>query len=148
MENRLDAKLTKAGPGARPDVAAIGLEGLPDRLLGRSDSVIAVDSWAAGIVWIETWACCDGWIVLDHSAHPDVCRGMESDSRQVLWCEPNDADYVLAMLAELRGRSETQRILVVRQVALHAALDSPEIAALHRLCHDYRATLLVVIQTL
>lgn len=84
--------------------------------------------------------------MLDRSAGPDVCREMVSDESQLLWYEASQADDVWAMLAEPRGRDETRRILVVRQVETFAAVDSVEIAALARLCGNYRATLLVVVQ--
>jgi len=143
---RIDAKLERAWFGGRPGIAATGREDSPDRFLERTDAVISVDGWAAGAVWIEAWACRGGWIVLDHSAHLDVCRGMESDTWQVLWYERIDADDVWAMLAELRSRSEAQEILVVRRVADRVAFESPGFASLRALCCDYRATLLVVIQ--
>ena len=141
------AKRARRRAGARLYLAAVGAGDWPDRLSEPTHSVISVDGWKAGLTWIEAWARCGGWIVLDHSAHSDVCSGAGSDPGKVLWCESRDADDVWAMLAELRGRSETQQILVVRRAPQRADLDSPEIAALQRLCWEYRATLVVVIQS-
>ena len=136
---RIDAKLVSAWRKRWPILAAIGRD-------GSEGPVIAVDGWSAAGRWIDAWACRGSWIVIDHSAHPDVCRGMNSDTWQVLWYERIDADDVWAMLAELRGRGEKEPILVVRQVADRAALDEPGFASLRTLCLDYRATLLAVIQ--
>ncbi len=131
---------------AMPRRAAIEPRRSPESLVGGLDAVVAVDGWAAGVAWIEVWARGGDWIVLDRGAHRDVCRCIAPDLGQVLWYEPRDIEEVWAMLAELRSRSDTREILVVRGIVERAVFDSPAIAALGALCRDYRATLLVVIE--
>jgi hypothetical protein len=126
-------------------LAAVGSAlGLRRRLARTSGGVVSLSGWSAALAWIESWMRFGNWIVVDRESHSDLCRMLSPHSWHVLWYEPVDTSGVWALLAELRGRNETKGILVVRQVADGATLESTESDALQRVCRQYHATLLVV----
>jgi 7-keto-8-aminopelargonate synthetase-like enzyme len=144
-DRRIDATPTRVWSGPDIRVAAIVPELSRGGRLEEHDSVPFIEGWAAGVAWIKAQAsrgCC---IVLDRSTHRDVCREMDFDDWELLWCERVDADDVLAMLTELRSRSEKREILVVRRERNRMRLESAGLASLRALCAEHRAALLVVI---
>lgn len=117
-----------------------------DRFFGRAETRVVVEGWSAAVEWIDGWTRFGDWILVDSGAHRGLCARLIPSSWHVLWYESVAAGDVWAMLAELRGRPETRRILVVHRVAGQAALDTAEIATLGAQCSDYEATLLLVVE--
>jgi hypothetical protein len=140
-DRRMNAKLAAA-----PRTNSTEPRTFWDRFLGRAESRVVVEGWSAAVAWIDAWTRFGDWILVDGSAHPDLCNRLTPNSWHVLWYESVAAGDVWAMLAELRGRPDTRRILVVRKVADLAVLDTAEAATLGAQCSDYDATLLLVIE--
>jgi hypothetical protein len=129
---------------AAPDpIGAVSLS-VWDGLFSLEQTRIIIDGWSDAIEWIDAWARGGDWILVDGRMHPGICERISPNSWHVLWYESAAAGDVWAMLAELRGRPETQRILVVRQIADPADLGSAETRTLSAQCSDYDATLLLV----
>lgn len=138
----MNAKLAAA-----PRTTSIEPRSIWDRLFGHSQTRLVVEGWSAAVKWIDSWTRFGDWILVDVDAHRGFCASLIPSSWHVLWYESVAAGDVWAMLAELRGRPETRRILVVHRVAGHAALDTAEIATLGAQCSDYDATLLLVVES-
>lgn len=118
-----------------------------DRFLSRAETRAVVKGWSAAVAWIDAWTRFGDWILVDSAAHRGLCASLMPSSWHVLWYESVAAGDVWAMLAELRARPETRRILVVHRVAGSDALDTAEIATLGAQCSDYEATLLLVVES-
>jgi hypothetical protein len=116
------------------------------RLFSRPQTRVVIGGWNAAVEWIAAWTRFGDWILVDSEVHHSLCDRIAPSSWHVLWYGSVAAGDVWAMLAELRRRGETRRILVVHRVADAADLESAETNTLSVQCSDYGATLVLVVE--
>jgi 7-keto-8-aminopelargonate synthetase-like enzyme len=129
-------------------------------LLGNTRISLALEQAIAGLVATEHVALFPtGWgaafgaitalvqpqdhIVIDQFAHASLRQGASAATPNVSINRHLDVGHVRELLGAIRARDTAQGILVVTEGLFSMDSDTPDLAALQALCHEYGATLLV-----
>jgi 7-keto-8-aminopelargonate synthetase-like enzyme len=129
-------------------------------LLGNTRISLALEQAIAGLVQTEHVALFPtGWgaafgaitalvqaqdhIVIDQFAHASLRQGASAATPNVAINRHLDVGHVRQLLGAIRARDTEHGILVVTEGLFSMDSDTPDLAALQALCHEYGATLLV-----
>jgi 7-keto-8-aminopelargonate synthetase-like enzyme len=99
--------------------------------------------WGAAFGAITALVQASDHIVVDQFAHASLRQGASATGAKVAVNRHLDAGHVRELLAGIRARDTANGILVVTEGLFSMDSDSPDLATLQALCHEYRATLLV-----
>jgi len=129
-------------------------------LLGNTRTSLALEEAIAGLVATEHVALFPtGWgaafgaitalvqaqdhIVIDQFAHASLRQGASAATPNVSINRHLDVGHVRELLGAIRARDTDHGIMVVTEGLFSMDSDTPDLAALQALCHEYGATLLV-----
>jgi 7-keto-8-aminopelargonate synthetase-like enzyme len=129
-------------------------------LLGNTRTSLALEEAIAGLVATEHVALFPtGWgaafgaitalvqaqdhIVIDQFAHASLRQGASAATPNVSINRHLDVGHVRELLGAIRARDTEHGILVVTEGLFSMDSDTPDLAALQALCHEFGATLLV-----
>lgn len=129
-------------------------------LLGNTRTSLALEEAIAGLVATEHVALFPtGWgaafgaitalvqaqdhIVIDQFAHASLRQGASAATPNVSINRHLDVGHVRELLGAIRARDSAHGILVVTEGLFSMDSDTPDLAALQALCHEFGATLLV-----
>jgi 7-keto-8-aminopelargonate synthetase-like enzyme len=129
-------------------------------LLGNTRISLALEQAIAGLVQTEHVALFPtGWgaafgaitalvqahdhIVIDQFAHASLRQGANAATPNVAINRHLDVGHVRQLLGAIRARDTEHGILVVTEGLFSMDSDTPDLAALQALCHEFGATLLV-----
>jgi glycine C-acetyltransferase len=99
--------------------------------------------WGAAFGAITAFVQAADHVVIDQFAHASLRQGASAATGNILVNRHLDTAHVRELVAGIRARDRANGILVVTEGLFSMDSDTPDIAALHALCHEYNATLLV-----
>jgi glycine C-acetyltransferase/8-amino-7-oxononanoate synthase len=144
------AAIAEFGVHSAGSAAAIGntvhsrrLEQSIAELVETDHVVLFPTGWAAAYGPINALVRHYDHVVMDHYAHASLSQGAHAASRNVHRVPHLDNEAVHAVLRELRDRDPHHAILVVTEGLFSMDADSPDLARLQDICHEFEATLLV-----
>ena len=129
-------------------------------LLGNTRTSLALEEAIAGLVATEHVALFPtGWgaafgaitalvqaqdhIIIDQFAHASLRQGASAATPNISINRHLDVGHVRELLGTIRARDTAHGILVVTEGLFSMDSDTPDLAALQALCHEFGATLLV-----
>lgn len=129
-------------------------------LLGNTKTSLLLEQAIAGLVQAEHVALFPtGWgaafgaitalvqaqdhIVIDQFAHASLRQGASAATPKVAVNRHLDVDHVRQLVGAIRARDTEHGILVVTEGLFSMDSDSPDLARLQAVCHEFGATLLV-----
>ncbi|MCB1420389.1 MAG: aminotransferase class I/II-fold pyridoxal phosphate-dependent enzyme, partial [Notoacmeibacter sp.] len=99
--------------------------------------------WSAGFGVIKGLVRSHDHIVMDALAHACLQTGAQAATRNVSLFRHNDVEHCRDRLAAIRQRDRDGAIMVVTESLFSMDSDTPDIAALQALAHEYNAVLMV-----
>jgi glycine C-acetyltransferase len=99
--------------------------------------------WAAGFGVIKGLVRSDDHVVMDALSHACLQEGAQAATRNIHLFRHNQIESAREKLAKIRASDSRNGILVVTESLFSMDSDTPDIAALQALCHEYGATLVV-----
>lgn len=99
--------------------------------------------WAAGFGVIKGLVRPSDHIVMDALSHACLQEGAQAATRNIHLFRHNQIDAVRDKLAKIRATDTENGILVVTESLFSMDSDTPDIAAIQALAHEYNATLVV-----
>jgi glycine C-acetyltransferase len=122
---------------------SIDLERALGEWLGLDQVLLFPTGWAAGFGVITALVRPEDHIVLDRLAHASLQQGAQAATRNIHLHRHLDVGHAEAVLREIRAKDATNAILLVSEGLFSMDSDTPDLAALQRICRAYDATLLV-----
>jgi 7-keto-8-aminopelargonate synthetase-like enzyme len=122
---------------------SIALERKIADFLHMPEAVLFPTGWAAGYGAIRGLVRSADHIVIDALAHVCLQEGANAATRNIYTHRHLDLDHCRHWLQTIRAKDTENGIMVVTEGLFSMDSDTPEIAALQDLCHEYNATLLV-----
>lgn len=99
--------------------------------------------WAAGFGVIKGLVRPSDHIVMDAMSHACLQEGAQAATRNIHLFRHNQVEAVQQKLAKIRSTDTENGILVVTESLFSMDSDTPDIAAMQALAHEYNATLVV-----
>ncbi len=122
---------------------SIALERKIADFLEMPEAVLFPTGWAAGYGVIRGLVRSADHIVIDALAHVCLQEGANAATRKIYTHRHLDLDHCRHWLQKIRAKDAENGIMVVTEGLFSMDSDTPDIAALQDLCHEYGATLLV-----
>ncbi len=122
---------------------SIALEEKIANFLGATHVALFPTGWAAGFGVIKGLVRPNDHIVMDALSHACLQEGAQAATRNIHLFRHNQIEGARAKLAKIRETDRENGILVVTESLFSMDSDTPDIAALQALCHEYDATLVV-----
>src|SRR5208337_2665478 len=122
---------------------SIALERKISEFLRMERTVLFPTGFAAGFGAIKGLVRSSDHIVMDSLAHACLQEGAAAATRNVYLFRHLETEAARRWLAEIRAKDRTNGVLVVTEGLFSMESDTPDIAALAELCHEYDATLMV-----
>src|ERR1700733_4180376 len=122
---------------------SIALERKIADFLEMPEAVLFPTGWAAGYGAIRGLVRSADHIVIDSLAHVCLQEGANAATRNIYAHRHLDLDHCRHWLQKIRAKDTENGIMVVTEGLFSMDSDTPDIAALQNLCHEYNATLLV-----
>ena len=122
---------------------SIALERKISEFLGMDRTVLFPTGFAAGFGAIKALVRSTDYIVMDSLAHACLQEGASASTKNVYLFRHLETDSARRWLADIRSKDTTNGILVVTEGLFSMESDTPDLAALADLCHEYNATLMV-----
>ena len=122
---------------------SIALERKISQFLGTERTVLFPTGFAAGFGAIKGLVRSTDHIVMDCLAHACLQEGAAAATKHVYQFRHLETDSARRWLADIRAKDTKNGILVVTEALFSMDSDTPDIAALAELCHEYNATLMV-----
>ncbi len=122
---------------------SIALERKISEFLRMERTVLFPTGFAAGFGAIKGLVRSSDHIVMDSLAHACLQEGAAASTRNVYLFRHLETEAARRWLAEIRAKDTTNGVLVVTEGLFSMESDTPDIAALAELCHEYDATLMV-----
>lgn len=107
------------------------------------DAVLYPTGWAAGFGVIKGLVRSHDYIVMDALAHACLQTGAQAATRNVILFRHLDTEHCRERLEKIRERDANAGIMIVTEGLFSMDSDTPDIAALQDLAHEYGATLMV-----
>jgi glycine C-acetyltransferase len=142
--------LHDAGPHSAGSAVLLGntqislaLEQAIGALVQAEHVVLFPTGWGAAFGAITALVQAQDHIVIDQFAHASLRQGATAATPNVSVHRHLDVGHVRELLRAIRARDTEHAILVVTEGLFSMDSDSPDLAALQEVCHEYGATLLV-----
>lgn len=111
--------------------------------LNMDHALLFATGWSAGFGVIKGLVRSHDHIVMDALAHACLQTGAQAATRNVSLFRHNDVEHCRDRLAAIRQRDRDGAIMVVTESLFSMDSDTPDIAALQALAHEYNAVLMV-----
>lgn len=122
---------------------SVDLERRIAAFLRMNEAILYPTGWAAGFGVIKGLVRSDDYIVMDALAHACLQTGAQAATRNVVLFRHLDLDHCRQRLETIRQRSATAGIMMVTEGLFSMDSDTPDIAAMQELAHEFDATLMV-----
>lgn len=122
---------------------SVALERRIAEYLGVEEAILYPTGWAAGYGIIKGLVRSSDHIVMDQLSHVCLQEGANAATDKIYQFRHLDVDHCRRKLAGIRAKDTENGILVVTEGLFSMDSDTPDIAALQELCHEYGATLVV-----
>jgi glycine C-acetyltransferase len=123
--------------------ASVALEQTAAKFVRMAEAVLFPTGWAAGFGAIKGLVRSSDHIVIDSLAHACLQEGAAAATRNVHLFRHVENDEVRRLLSDIRAKDRENGILVVTESLFSMNSDTPDIAELQEICHEYDAALLV-----
>ena len=111
--------------------------------LGVEEAVLFPTGWGAGFGAIKGLVRANDHVVFDALSHSCLQEGANAATRNISVFRHLDLDHCRRLLGNIRSKDAENGIMVVTESLFSMDSDTPDIAALQDLCHEFGATLLV-----
>ncbi|MFB2550361.1 aminotransferase class I/II-fold pyridoxal phosphate-dependent enzyme [Ensifer soli] len=122
---------------------SVELEHRIAEFLGMEEAILYPTGWAAGYGVIKGLVRSSDHVVMDMLSHVCLQEGANAATRNIYQFRHLDVEHCRQKLATIRARDTENGILVVTEGLFSMDSDTPDIAAMQELCHEYGATLVV-----
>ena len=122
---------------------SVALERKIADFLQMDEVVLFPTGWAAGFGVIKGLVRSADHVVMDMLSHACLQEGANAATQNVYQFRHLDNDYCRRLLAKIRAKDTENGILVVTEGLFSMDSDTPDLAGLQELCHEYNATLVV-----
>ncbi|WP_156116524.1 pyridoxal phosphate-dependent aminotransferase family protein [Massilia sp. 9096] len=142
--------LREAGPHSAGSAVLLGntryslaLEQAIAGLVATEHVALFPTGWGAAFGAITALVQAQDHIVIDQFAHASLRQGANAATSNISINRHLDVAHVRQLLGAIRARDTEHGIMVVTEGLFSMDSDTPDLAALQALCHEYGATLLV-----
>lgn len=111
--------------------------------LGSPEAILFPTGWAAGYGVIKGLVRSTDHVVMDALAHTCLQEGAAAATKNIYLFRHNRVDECRKWLEKIRAKDVENGIMVVTEGLFSMDSDTPDIAALQELCHEFNATLMV-----
>jgi 7-keto-8-aminopelargonate synthetase-like enzyme len=122
---------------------SVALERRIADFLKMEEVVLYPTGWAAGFGVIKGLVRSADHVVMDMLSHSCLQEGANAATTNVHLFRHLDNDYCRKILTKIRLKDKENGILVVTEGLFSMDSDTPDLAALQALCHEFKATLVV-----
>ena len=122
---------------------SVALERKIADFLRMEEVVLYPTGWAAGFGVIKGLVRSADHVVMDMLAHSCLQEGASAATHNVHMFRHLDTEYCRNILTKIRAKDKENGILVVTEGLFSMDSDTPDLAALQKLCHEFNATLVV-----
>jgi glycine C-acetyltransferase len=105
--------------------------------------VLYPTGWAAGFGVIKGLVRSADHVVMDMLSHSCLQEGANAATKNIHLFRHLDNEYCRNILSKIRAKDKENGILVVTESLFSMDSDTPDLAALQALCHEFNATLVV-----
>jgi glycine C-acetyltransferase len=122
---------------------SVALERKIADFLNMKEVVLYPTGWAAGFGVIKGLVRSADHVVMDMLSHSCLQEGANAATTNIHLFRHLDHDYCREILAKIRAKDTENGILVVTEGLFSMDSDTPDLAGLQALCHEFNATLVV-----
>lgn len=122
---------------------SVALERKIAEFLNMQEVVLYPTGWAAGFGVIKGLVRSADHVVMDMLSHSCLQEGASAATNNIHLFRHLDNDYCRNILTKIRMKDKENGILVVTEGLFSMDSDTPDLAALQALCHEFNATLVV-----
>lgn len=122
---------------------SVALERKIAGFLQMQEVVLYPTGWAAGFGVVKGLIRSADHVVMDILSHSCLQEGAHAATNNVHLFRHLDNEYCRDVLAKIRAKDTANGILVVTEALFSMDSDTPDLAALQELCHEFNATLVV-----
>jgi 7-keto-8-aminopelargonate synthetase-like enzyme len=139
--------ITASTAPARPPIGntshSIALEKKIAEFLETDEVVLFPTGWAAGFGVVKGLVRPSDHIVMDALSHACLQEGAQASTRNIHYFRHNSIEAVRQKLTGIRAKDNENGILIITESLFSMDSDTPDIAALQELAHEFGATLVV-----
>jgi len=110
---------------------------------GMPEAILFPTGWAAGYGVIKGLVRSGDHIVMDALAHTCLQEGANAATKNIYLFRHNQIGECRKWLEKIRAKDVENGIMVITEGLFSMDSDTPDIAALQELCHEFNATLVV-----
>jgi glycine C-acetyltransferase len=122
---------------------SVALERRIAEFLHAEEAILFPTGWAAGYGVIKGLVRASDYIVMDALAHVCLQEGAFASTQNVSLFRHLQMDECREKLRAIRAKDSENGIMVVTEGLFSMDSDTPDLAAMQDLCHEYNATLMV-----
>jgi 7-keto-8-aminopelargonate synthetase-like enzyme len=122
---------------------SVALERKIADFLKMEEVVLYPTGWAAGFGVIKGLVRSADHVVMDMLSHSCLQEGAHAATNNIHLFRHLDNEYCRNILSKIRAKDKENGILVVTEGLFSMDSDTPDLAALQSLCHEFNATLVV-----
>jgi 7-keto-8-aminopelargonate synthetase-like enzyme len=122
---------------------SVALERKIADFLKMEEAVLYPTGWAAGFGVIKGLVRSADHVVMDMLSHSCLQEGANAATSNIHLFRHLDNEFCRDILAKIRAKDKENGILVVTESLFSMDSDTPDLAALQALCHEFNATLVV-----
>ena len=122
---------------------SLALERKIGEFLGMDQVTLFPTGWAAGFGVVKGLVRPSDHIVMDALSHACLQEGAQASTRNIHLFRHNNLDSAREKLAAIRAKDTDNGILVITESLFSMDSDTPDIAQLQELAHEFGATLMV-----
>jgi 7-keto-8-aminopelargonate synthetase-like enzyme len=122
---------------------SVALERKIADFVGMEHVVLYPTGWAAGFGVVKGLVRSADHIVMDMLAHSCLQEGAHAATHNIHMFRHLDNEYCRNILTKIRAKDRENGILVITEGLFSMDSDTPDLAALQDLCHEFNATLVV-----
>jgi 7-keto-8-aminopelargonate synthetase-like enzyme len=122
---------------------SVALERKIAEFLKMNEVVLYPTGWAAGFGVIKGLVRSADHVVMDMLSHSCLQEGASAATNNIHLFRHLDNEYCQNILTKIRAKDKENGILVVTEALFSMDSDTPDLAALQALCHEFNATLVV-----
>lgn len=122
---------------------SLGLERRIGEFLGLENVILFPTGWAAGFGVVKGLVRPSDHIVMDALSHACLQEGAQAATRNIHLFRHNNLDSVREKLTAIRAKDAQNGILVITESLFSMDSDTPDIARLQELAHEFGAILVV-----